>query len=79
MTWVMTLHFEDEMTSSDMNDLEKNIEVVLQKNRFKLLELTEKSDQLLELVIRGQGKLMELAQQVKAVIGEDVKIEVKEF
>jgi hypothetical protein len=67
------------MTSSDMNDLEKNIEVVLQKNRFKLLELTEKSDQLLELVIRGQGKLMELAQQVKAVIGEDVKIEVKEF
>jgi putative Mg2+ transporter-C (MgtC) family protein len=79
LTWLLTVKFLDEMTADSLSELEGKIEMSLNNEGFRLLELTEKSSERIELVVRGQGKLSALTKHMKAAIGKPIEIELREF
>ncbi|MDX1920762.1 MAG: MgtC/SapB family protein [Candidatus Caenarcaniphilales bacterium] len=79
MTWLLKIKLKNEIDHTELSSLENKLETSLKNQGFKLLELTEKSSESLEFVIRGQGKLSALVQEIKAYLPESLEIDLKEF
>ncbi len=78
LTWLLSIKFMEDISSTDLSDLEEKIEASLNSERFKLLELTEKSSERIELVVRGQGKLSALTKQIKNLMPTPIEIDLRE-
>ncbi len=79
LTWLMTIRFSRELLAEELSELEEKIEISLVEEKFRLLELTEKANDRIELVVRGQGKLSSLTKQIKDLIEMPVEIDLREF
>jgi uncharacterized membrane protein YhiD involved in acid resistance len=79
LTWLVTIRFGRELLAAELSELEEKIEMSLNDDKFKLLELTEKSNDRIELVVKGQGKLSSLTKQIKSLIQIPVEIDLREF
>ncbi len=79
LTWLMTIRFLEGTSPEYLTDIEEKIEASLISEKFRLLELTEKSSEKIELVVRGQGKLSELTKQIKSLISTPIEIDLREF
>jgi putative Mg2+ transporter-C (MgtC) family protein len=80
ITWLMTIHFQEEDPNlNTSSDWESQIENTLKSLGFKILELSEKNSDQIEVVIRGQGKLSDLMRQLKTFLPDKTEIDLKEF
>lgn len=79
LTWLMIIRFSQELSSKELSELEEKIEMSLITEKFRLLELIEKANDRIELVVRGQGKLSSLTKQIKNIIELPVEIDLREF
>lgn len=79
LTWLLTIKLKNEIDSDELSLLEGKLESSLKSQGFRLLELTEKTSDSLEFVIRGQGKLSSLVQDIKSYLPDSLEIDLKEF
>lgn len=79
LTWLLSISLEQEITPTELAELENKLEASLQAQNFKILELTEKSNDRIEIVIRGQGKLSILTKQIKSLMPPGIEIDLREF
>ena len=79
LTWLIGLNFAQNLSAKDFIELEEKLEQSLFQTNFKLLELTEKSADKIEFIIKGQGKLSALIKDIKHLSKIPVEIELQEF
>lgn len=79
ITWLLTIDLNKDTSMTEIADLETKLEATLQTQNFRILELAERSNDKLELVIRGQGKLSLLTKQIKSFLPDGVEIDLREF
>jgi uncharacterized membrane protein YhiD involved in acid resistance len=79
MTWLLSIKLKEEINDEELNLLETKLENSLHSQGFKLLELSEKTADKLEFVVRGQGKLSLLVKDIKTYLPKSLSIDLREF